>query len=70
MRLDLANALLGMAAATGGLAVIMTSLGLGSGFLPAVWAFAALIGIPAYGRVRVRTLHSTCSCVSQSDLAL
>lgn len=54
-RVDLANGLLGMAAATGALAALMTSLRLGSGFLPAMWAFAALVGIPAYGRVSRRS---------------
>ena len=55
LRVDLANGLLGMAAAAGALAALMTSLRLGSGFLPAMWAFAALVGIPAYGRVSSRS---------------
>lgn len=51
MRLDLATALLGMAAACGGLAAFMTSLGLGSGAIFAIWGLAALLGIPAFGKV-------------------
>lgn len=52
MRLDLATALLGMAAACGTLATFMTSLGLGSGAIFAIWGTAALLGIPAFGKVR------------------
>jgi len=58
LRLDLCNALLGMAVVLGGLASVMTSLQLGSAFLFASWAAAALLGMPAAGRVRVRSLES------------
>ena len=52
LRLDLSNSLLGMAAVLGGLASLMTSLRLGSAFLFASWAAAALLGMPSAGRVR------------------
>lgn len=52
LRLDLSNSLLGMALVLGGLASLMTSLQLGSAFLFAAWAAAALLGMPAAGRVR------------------
>lgn len=48
VRLD--NALLGMAALLGGLAAVMTSLKLGSAFLLAAWAMAALLGMPTIGK--------------------
>lgn len=51
LRLDLSNSLLGMSLVLGGLAVLLTSLGLGSAFLFAFWALAALLGMPAAGRV-------------------
>lgn len=58
LRLDLSNALLGMAVVLGSLASVMTSLQLGSAFLFASWAAAALLGMPAAGRVRARSLES------------
>lgn len=51
LRLDLSNSLLGMALVMGGLASLLTSLQLGSAFLFAAWAAAALLGMPAAGRV-------------------
>ena len=51
LRLDLSNSLLGMALVMGSLASLLTSLQLGSAFLFAAWAAAALLGMPAAGRV-------------------
>ena len=51
LRLDLGISLLGMALVAGSLASMLTSLQLGSSVLFAAWAAAALLGMPAAGRV-------------------
>ena len=63
LRLDLSNALLGMALVMGGLASFLTSLQLGSAFLFAAWAAAALLGMPAAGRV---SWHCCMACSTGS----
>jgi hypothetical protein len=64
LRLDLSNSLLGMALVLGSLASMLTSMQLGSAFLFAAWAAAALLGMPAAGRVRLAASHacSTARC--------
>ena len=46
------NALLGVALLLGGMASVMTSFGMGSSFLPALWALSSIVAAPSPGRVR------------------
>lgn len=70
LRLDLVTALLGMAAAVGALAAFMTSLGLGSAAIFALWGIATLLGLPAHGKELYRRSLATALAAAWFPVAL